>query len=328
MAASDARDSVKRDTVTSDPRLNEFGLQRFNATKRFWRNVILIALAHVAVIAGLIHWSLAARSVPEAESLVWLSGAEDLAAEKSESDAATRSDISTKRNGSPSAPSDKAEEEQPAPTQAKSEIELPQATPVETPLPKSTAKPRRTPKPALKPTPKPAKKMVLAKATKSSVHAKSSRSKSSADENDSSTEKKTTAKTSSTKTKSPQGNEGGIEGSAGKVGNGTGRGNASEFGWYGNMLHDRFYSAWIQPTTTVASGAKISTLVKVRIEKDGRVSKFDIVRPSGNVVVNESVAAIAKKVSEVDAPPTGLVQGDHYEVKINFELNTNEETVK
>ncbi len=55
-----------------------------STTPRFWRNVTLIALAHVALIAGLIHWSAAARSAPDAESLVWLSGAEDLAAERSE----------------------------------------------------------------------------------------------------------------------------------------------------------------------------------------------------------------------------------------------------
>jgi TonB family protein len=98
---------------------------------------------------------------------------------------------------------------------------------------------------------------------------------------------------------------------------------ASEFGWYGNMLHDRFYSAWIQPTTHVPTGAKISTLVKVRIEKDGRVSKFEIIKPSGNVVVNESVRVVAKQVTQVDPPPAGLGNGDHYDVKINFELNTD-----
>jgi len=90
------------------------------------------------------------------------------------------------------------------------------------------------------------------------------------------------------------------------------------------MLHDRFYSAWIQPTTNVPSGSKFSTLVKVRIEKDGHVSKFEITRPSENVVVNESVAAVAKQITEVDAPPAGLIKGDHYDVKINFELNTRE----
>src|SRR5204862_3213762 len=113
-------------------------------------------------------------------------------------------------------------------------------------------------------------------------------------------------------------------GSASKGGDHEGGGtSASEFGWYGNMLHDRFYSAWIQPTTTVSSGIKISTLVRVRIEKDGHVSKFEIIKTSENVVVNESVAAIAKRVTEVDAPPDGLATGDHYDVKINFELNTD-----
>jgi hypothetical protein len=41
-------------------------------------------------------------------------------------------------------------------------------------------------------------------------------------------------------------------------------------------------------------------------------------------VVNESVAAIAKRVTEVDAPPNGLGDDNHYEVKINFELNTEQ----
>jgi len=117
----------------------------------------------------------------------------------------------------------------------------------------------------------------------------------------------------------------GKTGSTTKSGSAGGGSSASEFGWYGNMLHDRFYSAWIQPTTSVPSGSKISTLVKLRIEKDGRVSKFEVIKPSENVVVNESVAAIAKRVSEVDAPPTGLIKGDHYDVKINFELNTAEQ---
>jgi outer membrane biosynthesis protein TonB len=164
---------------------------------------------------------------------------------------------------------------------------------------------------------------VLAKATKSSAHPKSSPPKSTGDQTDASNEKKKSAKT-----KSSADNGAGKTGSAGKSASAGGGSNASEFGWYGNMLHDRFYSAWIQPTTTVASGTKISTLVKVRIEKDGHVSKFEIIKPSENVVVNESVAAIAKRVTEVDSPPTGLVKGDHYDVKINFELNTSQETAK
>jgi TonB family protein len=71
-------------------------------------------------------------------------------------------------------------------------------------------------------------------------------------------------------------------------------------------------------------GAKISALVKIRIEKDGRVSKFEIVRPSGNVVVDESIAAVAKRVTQVDSLPNGLGNGEHYDVNINFELNSDQ----
>ncbi len=298
-------------------------------TPRFWRNVTLIALAHVALIAGLIRWSAAARSAPDAESLVWLSGAQDLAAERSEGLAAASTEISVPSAEPKSLDPDEREKEQPLLTQARSEIELPKPTPMETPVPKATANPRATPKPAPRPTPKSTpKKTILAKATKSSAHLKSTSPKSTGDQSDSNNEKKKNAKTASAKTKSASQTGGSKTGSVGKSGGAGGRSNASEFGWYGNMLHDRFYSAWIQPTTTVASGTKISTLVKVRIEKDGHVSKFEIIKPSENVVVNDSVAAIAKRVTEVDSPPTGLAQGDHYEVKINFELNTNQETAK
>jgi TonB family protein len=92
--------------------------------------------------------------------------------------------------------------------------------------------------------------------------------------------------------------------------------------WYGNMLHDRFYREWAQPTTVVASGAKLSALAKVRIEKDGRIADFKIVRSSGNVVVDESVQAVGKKVTRVDALPAGIGGGGHYEVNINFALNS------
>jgi len=61
------------------------------------------------------------------------------------------------------------------------------------------------------------------------------------------------------------------------------------------MLHDRFYSAWIQPTTNVPSGSKISTLVNVRIEKTVTFRNSEIAKPSENATVNESVAAVAKQ---------------------------------
>ena len=89
------------------------------------------------------------------------------------------------------------------------------------------------------------------------------------------------------------------------------------------MLHDRFYKEWEQPTSVVAAGTKMSALVKIRIEKDGRVTGFNIVRPSGNVLVDDSVAAVGRRVTQVDPLPAGM--GDsHYEVKMNFELTLSQ----
>src|SRR5206468_2428945 len=163
---------------------------------RFWRNVTLIAIVHVALIAGLIRWCVEARSSSDAQSIVWLSGAEDLAAEEPDS----------------------GESAQPVKVS--------------------------TPPPELKPDEEEKEQPLLTPSKEGS-----------------------SSQTGTGKT-----------GSAGKGGRAGGGSSASEFGWYGNMLHDRFYSAWIQPTTNVASGTKISTLVKVRIEKDGRVSSFEIIR--------------------------------------------------
>jgi len=296
------------------------------APVRFWRNVVLIALAHVALIAGLVRWSLAARASSNPESIVWLGGAEDLATGESDKQESPAPKPSIPAAESSPLRNDEVEEEKPSATtvpQSRDEIELPSPTPKPTPSPKPTAsstpKPKPTPKPVPRPTPK---KVLVAKAsTKPSVKEKPSPATSS--EKSGRKEKNVLARTGSapqggTKEKSSAGNRGGTAGGS----------NASEFGWYGNMLHDRFYSAWIQPTTNVPSGAKISTLVKVRIEKDGRVSKFEIINPSENAVVNESVAAVAKQVTEVDSPPAGLIKGDHYDVKINFELNTEQEAPK
>ena len=290
---------------------------------RFWVNVFLIALAHVALIAGLIRWSVAAKASSNPESIVWLGGAGDLSADESEKRESPTPKQSPSATESSESEQDEAATEKPVATTAKSEIELPTATPkptaTATPVPKPSATPALRAKPTPKPIPKPTpKKTMAAKASpKPAAKPKSSPPKANAK-----SEKKD--KIVLAKKDSPSPSESGQSGSTGKAGSASGGSSASEFGWYGNMLHDRFYSAWIQPTTKVPSGAKISTLVNVRIEKDGRVSKFEIAKPSGNATVNESVAAVAKQISQVDPPPTALIKGDHYDVKINFELNTEE----
>jgi len=294
-------------------------VQQFNGTKPFWRNVVLIALLHVALIAGLIRWSTAARASANTENIVWLGGAED---QKSESDEPVRH---SERSPEPNAAKDTEVDEEKKPVApVKSEIELPSATPKPSPTPTPRPKPSPSPTPKPKPTAKPIpkatpKKTLVAKVTpkparKEKPNVAKSNNKPEKTKKDSPPKTRVAAQSGSAKTNS-----------AGKAGHSGGGNSASEFGWYGNMLHDRFYSAWIQPTTNIPSGSKFSALVQLRIDKDGRVAKFEMVRPSDNPVVNESVAAVAKQVTEVDAPPTQLIKGDHYDVKINFELNTAEQ---
>jgi TonB family protein len=307
--------------MAKGPRSQRYG----TPSGRFWGNVVLIALAHIALIAGLIHWSVAARASSNPESIVWLGGQGDLSADESEkhespSPKQPATDIESRESEQ-----DEAREEKPVVTTAKSEIELPSATPKPTAT-ATPAKPSATPALRAKITPKPIpkrtpKKTLVAKAfQKPATKPKPSPAKVNAK-----SEKKDKITLAKKDSASQSGS--GQSGSTGKAAS-AGGSSASEFGWYGNMLHDRFYSAWIQPTTNVPSGAKISTLVNVRIEKDGRVSKFEIAKPSENATVNESVVAVAKQISQVDPPPTGLIKGDHYDVKINFELNTEERAPK
>jgi TonB family protein len=289
---------------------------------RFWGNVVLIALVHVVLIAGLIRWSVAARASSNPESIVWLGGAGAFSADESEHEESPSSKQPPTVTESTRPEQDAAADEKPVVTTAKSEIELPSATPKPTPT-ATPVKPSATPalktKTTSKPIPKPTpKRTLVAKASpKPATKPKPSPAKATAE-----SDKKD--KTTLAKKDSASQSGSGQSGSTDKPGSASGGSSGSEFSWYGNMLHDRFYSAWIQPTTNVPSGTKISTLVNVRIEKDGRVSKFEIARPSENATVNESVAAVAKQISQVDPPPTGLIKGDHYDVKINFELNTEE----
>jgi TonB family protein len=276
---------------------------------------VLIALAHVALIAGLIRWSVAARASSNPESIVWLGGAGDLSTGESEKQESPSQKQPPTAIESSRSVQEEGGDEKSVVTTDKSEIELPSATPKPTAT-ATPAKPSVTPTLKAKTTPKPTPRKTLVAKTSPKPVAKP---KSSPAKANAKSEKKDKIVLAKKESASQNGSR--ESGSTGKAG---GRSSASEFVWYGNMLHDRFYSAWIQPTANVPPAAKISTLVNVRIEKDGRVSKFEIAKASGNATVNESVAAVARQVSQVDPPPTGLIKGDHYDVKINFELNTEE----
>jgi len=118
---------------------------------RFWVNVVLIALAHVALIAGLFRWSVAAKASSNPESIVWLGGAGDLSTGETEKEESSSPKQPAAEPESSRSEKDETAEEKSAVTTAKSEIELPTATP----KPTATATPTVTPTATVTPTPRP-----------------------------------------------------------------------------------------------------------------------------------------------------------------------------
>lgn len=96
---------------------------------------------------------------------------------------------------------------------------------------------------------------------------------------------------------------------------------AAKFGWYHELIHDRFYAQWEQPTSLFESPHRYVCTVEIRIERDGRISRFEIIKSSGNVVMDESVAAVRNRVRRIDPLPDGMGGSGAYVVRINFELD-------
>jgi TonB family protein len=313
---------------------------------RFWRNVTLIGLAHVVAIVAIVRWSRESDQ-QNGQSVVWMNGSagDGIAAPISKAPPLPKPMKISTPPPAPPRKEEPPEEENSTLTSSKSEIQLgtptptprSTSTPKPTPAVKATPKPKTPPKPTPKPTPK---KIILAKATpKPSPKVKPTPAESdeNAEASDAEAEKKKLAKavlakkepgetdSSEKPPKAIAANTGSGKGtSVGAGGHAGGAGGESQFGWYGSMLHDRFYSEWVQPTASVPSNVKLAVLVKLRIEKDGRVSNFEVIKPSNNPIVDESVAAVAKRVTQVDPLPAGLVKGEHYDVRINFELNSEQ----
>jgi len=86
------------------------------------------------------------------------------------------------------------------------------------------------------------------------------------------------------------------------------------------MIHDRFRSQWNQPTSVIENRSQFVTTVRIRIERDGRISQARILRPSGNPVMDQSVQEAITRVQRIQPLPDGLGQGA-YEININFELD-------
>lgn len=89
------------------------------------------------------------------------------------------------------------------------------------------------------------------------------------------------------------------------------------------MIHDSFFRQWDQPTSVVDASKRFATTLRITIEKDGSISAASVVNSSGNVVMDESVLAAAKRVKRIAPLPDGISKGDAYTINIAFELDQN-----
>src|SRR4029077_3644482 len=129
---------------------------------RFWRNVTLIGLAHVAILVGLIRWSREIKS-SNRQTIVWMNGGAVDGVAKTRSAAASKpmKALTPPLEPRPSKREESgAKDEQPLLTSVKSDIQWPAPASTITPKPSATPKPtpKSTPKQTPKPTPKPTPK--------------------------------------------------------------------------------------------------------------------------------------------------------------------------
>lgn len=102
----------------------------------------------------------------------------------------------------------------------------------------------------------------------------------------------------------------------GTAGSGPGAGKPSDFGWYFSSLRDRFYAVWAPPS--VPDAASLVVTLKIRVKRDGTVLGYELIKSSGNSLMDGSVVEAARQVTQIDPLPAGLGREDAVEIPINF----------
>ena len=218
----------------------------------------------------------------------------------------------------------------------------PTPTPVETPKPTPKPTPKLTPKPTPKPTPK---RTPTPKATPKKPASPSASPKKPSTAKPVATGNEDASPTPKSHRDTDNGDGGNTEGGPSKSpgtssspgksgknthGDGDGPGHeggskantAAMLGLYHSMIHDRFYSQWQQPASIVESGAKLSSTINIRIEKNGHISDVSLEKTSGNAIMDESVMSAAHRVTQIDPLPS-VIKDNFYVVRIELELTPN-----
>ncbi len=88
---------------------------------------------------------------------------------------------------------------------------------------------------------------------------------------------------------------------------------------YFRKLEERVRESWVLPEALVRDAGNLMVVVRIVIEKDGRVSDTRIERGSGNAYFDDSVQRAIRKASPLPVPPERLRAGEaYYEVGFRF----------
>ncbi|MGB8166049.1 MAG: TonB family protein [Chthoniobacteraceae bacterium] len=307
----------------------------------FKRSLIVIAGLHVLLVAVFFFVSGSQRKEPEKQVIAWIDGSIGGGETAGEPEIQTVSVEKPPAGPVPELfkPEEVPPDVSPPPVEKPMPSELVTATPVPA-TPKPTTPKPTTPKPATpKPsTPKPATpKPATPKATPATTP-KPKASPKPAGDDDAPPKPKATPSDKPKGTPTAAKSEGGagtgtklaMNSKAGGNGVGTGNGKGpakkgdgeglTQYGWYFGMIKDRFDARWEQPTNIERNGTAVVTTLKFRISKDGLISEREIAKSSGYPQMDESVLAAAAKVQQVDPLPTGLGNGEFFEVNVEFKL--------
>jgi len=99
---------------------------------------------------------------------------------------------------------------------------------------------------------------------------------------------------------------------------GGGGGSDSPVAWYYAMVKQIMYEAWQQPSGLANAGNPTAS-VTIRVKRDGTISDWQMLRPSGNALMDDSVKRAVQAVKRLKPLPPQFI-GPSQDITIQFEL--------
>ncbi len=89
---------------------------------------------------------------------------------------------------------------------------------------------------------------------------------------------------------------------------------------YFKKIETQFHREWEQPLTVVRSGKDVEAHVRLRAGADGTVESLKLVKPTGNLEVDQSIEQALLRVKKVERPPAELLKNGILDELVAFIL--------